>query len=198
MDQLREPPIDPMKPSYNHSISMIQSSGMAKSRISDAVAEIKFCFPFNIRERLSYSQFGNVPVVLGGLRISNFRYIAYPPADDCIRDFFSEPKVRHPNDDDMIQRKYMAFFVALFDCAAMELPLMLEQTSAAIGSIPKRWHDYLALGATEWRGGEMRRKFYENVIEVTRKVSILKCSIVARFLMCPSLARRTQLQEKFV
>jgi hypothetical protein len=187
MDRLREPPIYPVKSPYNHSISIIQSSGMAKSRISDAVAEIKFCFPFNIRERLSYGQFGNMPTTLGGLRMSNFCYIAYPPADDYIRNFFSEPKFRRPNDDEMIQCKYMAFFTALFDCAVVELPLMLEQTSAASGSIPKRWHDYLALGATEWTGGVMRNKFYQEVILAVQKASTVSSNVRSHVFSCALL-----------
>jgi hypothetical protein len=51
---------DPEKSPYNHSISIIQSSGMGKSRLVDAVAENKFCFPFNVREPASRSRLGNV------------------------------------------------------------------------------------------------------------------------------------------
>jgi hypothetical protein len=35
---------------YNQTISIIQSSGFGKSTLVNKVAEIKFCFPFNIRE----------------------------------------------------------------------------------------------------------------------------------------------------
>ena len=51
-----------MKP-YNHSIAIIQSSGMGKSRLVDSIAERKFCFPFNIREPLGGDQYGSVLVI---------------------------------------------------------------------------------------------------------------------------------------
>ena len=64
MDHLREEPAQPSKEPYNHSIAIIQSSGMGKSRLVDSIAERKFCFPFNIRESLSSDQYGNVLVIL--------------------------------------------------------------------------------------------------------------------------------------
>jgi hypothetical protein len=60
MTKLRKPPTDPKKYPYNHSISIIQSSGMGKSRLVDAVAENTFCFPFNIHEPASRHRLGNV------------------------------------------------------------------------------------------------------------------------------------------
>jgi hypothetical protein len=50
MDQLRAGPANHRLMPYNHSISLIQSSGMGKSRLMDSVAKLKFCFPFNMRE----------------------------------------------------------------------------------------------------------------------------------------------------
>jgi hypothetical protein len=64
MDKLRKPPADPEMKSYNHSISIIQSSGMGKSRLVDAVAKIKFCFPFNLREPLVPGNYGSVDFLM--------------------------------------------------------------------------------------------------------------------------------------
>jgi hypothetical protein len=63
MDRLREKPAEACMKPYNHSIAIIQSSGMGKSRLVDAIAERKFCFPFNIREPLGSHQYGSVFVI---------------------------------------------------------------------------------------------------------------------------------------
>jgi hypothetical protein len=60
MDRLRKKPAEASVKPYNHSIAIIQSSGMGKSRLVDAIAERKFCFPFNIRETLGSNQYGSV------------------------------------------------------------------------------------------------------------------------------------------
>jgi hypothetical protein len=64
MDRLRANPADPALQPYNHSIAIIQSSGMGKSRLVDSVANMKFCFPFNIRGPIGHDQFGSVRLVL--------------------------------------------------------------------------------------------------------------------------------------
>ena len=63
MDRLRKEPAQAGMEPYNHSIAIIQSSGMGKSRLVDSIAERKFCFPFNIREHLPSGHYGNVLVI---------------------------------------------------------------------------------------------------------------------------------------
>jgi hypothetical protein len=60
MDSLHE-----VDNAYNHSIAIIQSSGMGKSRLVDRVAQIKICFPFNLRGPLNVGQFGKIPMLVG-------------------------------------------------------------------------------------------------------------------------------------
>jgi hypothetical protein len=68
MDRLRKNPEHPTMKPYNHSIAIIQSSGMGKSRLVDSIATMKFCFPFNIRGP-SEQQFGSVLVVFLAIEI---------------------------------------------------------------------------------------------------------------------------------
>jgi hypothetical protein len=58
MDRLHKSPQNSFMSPYNHSLSIIQSSGMGKSRLMDSVAQMKFCFPFNIRGHTPPHQFG--------------------------------------------------------------------------------------------------------------------------------------------
>jgi hypothetical protein len=72
MDRLRKKPNEAHMKPYNHSIAIIQSSGMGKSRLVDSTADLKFCFPFNIRAPLGSGQYGSVLAIF----ISVLIYIA--------------------------------------------------------------------------------------------------------------------------
>jgi len=72
MDELHKAPGDPQMKPYNHSISIIQSSGMGKSRLVDSVARIKFCFPFNMREPSPPGKFGRIGSTFGDVCNHNF------------------------------------------------------------------------------------------------------------------------------
>jgi hypothetical protein len=74
LDQLRIPPTNPLMGPYNHSIEIIQSSGFGKSRIADETADIKFCFPFNIREPQT-GQLGKLPSVFGDLLFRDYGFL---------------------------------------------------------------------------------------------------------------------------
>jgi hypothetical protein len=166
MDSLHKNPTHPSTKPYNHSIAIIQSSGMGKSRLVDSIATMKFCFPFNIRD--PEQQFGSVLVVFGN-RNSDLCCPAYPPSDHNVYFYFLGPQDRTTNDASL-EYKYLAFFVALFENAVPELQAALKQIPASDGSIPERWRKYLAIGATEYAVGPNRKKFYGKVIEDSSKV----------------------------
>jgi hypothetical protein len=164
MDRLRKNLTEPgMKP-YNHSIAIIQSSGMGKSRLVDSIAAVKFCFPLNIRGSLKPHQFGSVLVVFGN-RNSDLCCPAYPPSDHNVYSYFVEPEDRTTNDDAILECRYLAFFVALFENAVPELEAALNQIPASDGSIPGRWRTYLAIEATQYAVGQNRKNFYGKVIK---------------------------------
>jgi hypothetical protein len=101
--------------------------------------------------------------------LSNFIYSAYPPADPHIRTFFDKPEVRQAGDQPDIERRYIAFFAALFERAIAVLPGVLANTPESDG-IPERWRNYLSHGATSQEVGKNRKYFYEQVVEATYKV----------------------------
>jgi hypothetical protein len=82
----------------------------------------------------------------------------------------SDPTDRTPGDDDAINRKYTAFFVALFKRAGVVLKQVLDEIPATRGSILKQWCEYLALEATEYAIGKNRKLFYRGVVELAEKV----------------------------
>ena len=79
MDRLRKKPAEVGMEPYNHSIVIIQSSGMGKSRLVDSIAERKFCFPFNIRGPLGNDQYGSVLVIFA------IYILSYIPSIPAIR-----------------------------------------------------------------------------------------------------------------
>jgi len=160
MDRLRKKPAEAgMKP-YNHSIAIIQSSGMGKSRLVDSIAERKFCFPFNIREPLGSDQY------------------AYPPSDLEVYFYFRDPQSRRPGDEQILERMYLAFFAALFECAVPELQTLLDQHQVDADSISGTWRKHLAMGATEHIVGQNREDFYKKVKHAaTQKVHSDKISL---------------------
>jgi hypothetical protein len=167
MDELRKPAVDPKKAPYNHSIAIIQSSGMGKSRLMDAVAMIKFCFPLNIREDLPSDQRGGVTLLYPvGNHCANICHSAYPPSDRQVYEFFQEPHLRQSGDETEIELKYIAFFVGLLRVAQAELHHALRSTASHDSSIPQRWRNYLAQGATEYAVGQKRRRFYDEVTKL--------------------------------
>jgi hypothetical protein len=184
MDQLHAPPTDRALKPYNHSIPVIQSSGMGKSRLVDEVACMKFCFPFNLRNPDPHGQYG-----IGSLNYRQRTWLdlhcpAYPPSDHCISHFFQEPGY-----EDAIERKYTAFFVALFECAVDEVELALDGISSTSSSITERWRDYLSSGATAFAVGDNRQKFYQAVTDLAKKVQILFTKPTQTNLLCTQYAR---------
>ena len=170
MDQLRSYPNDPRIIPYTPSISIVQSSGTGKSRLVDAAAQLKFCFPFNVQDPVLPNQFGTISSGFHNFS-SPDSVIAYPPADRRIRQYFHESiSPGHLTEDEDIIQSHMALFAALFQCAVGELQRAIEQTSVEDGSLPKRWHKYLAAGTTERTVGNNRNEFYHRVVVAAKKV----------------------------
>jgi len=145
---------------------------MGKSRLTDAVARVKFCFPFNIRGVVLLGQYGKKFIQF--LVTSSSLILcspAYPPSDIDIYDFFHYPD-RRAGDEDEIECKYIAFFVALFECAVPELEKALDANPDPGSTIPERWHRYLGWGATADAVGRNREHFYKKVVDCAERVTI--------------------------
>ena len=101
-----------------------------------------------------------------------FDDIAYPPSDWDVGEFFGQDPPTY-EDEQKIELRYKAFFTALFECAVTTLENALADTAGSNDSVPKRWHQYLASGASEIKRGENRRSFYQKVVKTATRVRIL-------------------------
>ena len=97
MDRLREFNTEAINQPYNHSISIIQSSGMGKSRLMDTVAELRFCFPINIREPLAPGVSGKALTQSLDRNHSDPSSSAYPPPDAAVYSYF-ECSIKYSSD----------------------------------------------------------------------------------------------------
>ncbi|CAE6458759.1 unnamed protein product [Rhizoctonia solani] len=160
---------------YNWSISVVQSSGMGKSRTVEEAGKTVFTFPINIRE--------------GGEQEKK----AYPPPDSSVRQFFEE---RVNSNDETQQADYMTLLSVMFSRA---LALVNKHFPGLTGAdLALVWANYLAEGETDLQPGHRRQQFYKMVVKrATKKISNrvkieidkLECSLK---MSCNSLAKRIQ------
>ncbi|KAJ7230452.1 hypothetical protein GGX14DRAFT_384397 [Mycena pura] len=102
---------------YSNLGSIIQSSGYGKSRMVDEVSDKYFTFPFNVRPEKEKGS------------------LAYPPPDDSVRDYFTDPMA---NSDNARLRDSLFFF---------HLFLLTQETLDAefveVQALPHAWRDWL-------------------------------------------------------
>ncbi|CUA71733.1 DNA-directed RNA polymerase subunit beta [Rhizoctonia solani] len=124
---------------YNKSITIIQSSGMGKSRLVDETSKLIVALPINIREDLGATK------------------KAHPPADSNLRKYFEYPQ----NESDQLQQaRHIIFLTALFDVAAPNIEKYRAfQRLQALG-----WRGYLRQGETSQDVGPQRKKLYDEVV----------------------------------
>ncbi|CUA69256.1 Non-structural polyprotein 1AB [Rhizoctonia solani] len=126
---------------YNKSVTIIQSSGMGKSRLVDETSKLIATLPINIREDLGATKKGG----------------SYPPADENLRKYFEYPE----NESDQLQQaRHIIFLTALFDFAAPNIEkYRASQQLQALG-----WRDHLRQGETSENVGSQRKDLYDEVV----------------------------------
>ncbi|KAF8323457.1 uncharacterized protein EI90DRAFT_2378785 [Cantharellus anzutake] len=131
---------------YNWSLSVIQSSGMGKSRMVEQAARSIFTIPINIREDIG----------------SLFR--TYPPPDEAFRQYFESHQSKT---DHRLQVEYAIILALLFEHATKLLDgptfnnnKKKEKTGAALAL---EWTDYLNKGRTDAEVGNNRKNFLDSV-----------------------------------
>ncbi|KDN34681.1 hypothetical protein RSAG8_12230, partial [Rhizoctonia solani AG-8 WAC10335] len=133
---------------YNWSISVVQSSGMGKSRMVEESGNTVFTIPINIREKLSHSR------------------MTYPPPDESMRQFFTN---RQEQSDEWQQADYAILLLVLFtksrELAHRLFPRLVGQELALA------WAEYLKEEQTETKVGRSRQRFYAEVVEAAEQVS---------------------------
>ncbi|EUC63824.1 hypothetical protein RSOL_430110 [Rhizoctonia solani AG-3 Rhs1AP] len=134
---------------YNKAISVIQSSGMGKSRMADEIGDTIFTIPANLREKLE-----------GGLK-------AYPPADEDLREYLEDNLGKG---DNQIQAKYAAFIMAVCDTTKAMVESLFKGRGLKGDKLAKVWAGHLKHGQSDDKVGINRREFYSSVITLAKKV----------------------------
>ncbi|KAG5650913.1 hypothetical protein H0H81_010560 [Sphagnurus paluster] len=152
------PGYDSAKDPYNNSISIIQSSGMGKSRVVDALATLRLTFPINLRESVGPNS------------------ASYPPPDRGVRAFFDQ---RPP--DAHLKIRYSCFLAALFTVGAnwigrITLAELKEQ------SLAEYWRDFMAESHSPSEVGINRQKFYSKVLQEADEVDCVPSDSLEKVL----------------
>ncbi|KAL5636379.1 hypothetical protein ACGC1H_000369 [Rhizoctonia solani] len=130
----------PAKNPYNWTISIIQSSGMGKSRMVEEAGKSVFTIPINLRGSEEKS--------------------AHPPPDRNIGDFF---RGRFHHNDAKQRADYMILLREIF---IRTLELLQAHFSGLIGEdLARAWAAYLGEGQTDHKVGDHRRQFCDDVID---------------------------------
>ncbi|KAG8740435.1 hypothetical protein FRC10_004326 [Ceratobasidium sp. 414] len=157
---------------YNFAISVIQSSGMGKSRMVEEAGNIMFTIPINIRE--------NLPP---GIK-------TYPPSDGVFRQYFEDRKSRT---DEQQQADYAVLLRVLFEHATK---LVEEQFQGHTGEdLALRFANYLKQGRDEATVGENRRQFLDNVAHEAARVSSKLFSLSATIEALEQLRAGSEMGE---
>ncbi|KAF8329150.1 uncharacterized protein EI90DRAFT_3155509 [Cantharellus anzutake] len=148
--------IEPSERPYNWSLSVIQSSGMGKSRMANEAALSVFTIPINIREELSPS------------------LKTYPPPDRRFREYFHGHDVKS---DIRLQAENAILLSVLFTKAAelLEKPIFKHETGAALAS---QWVDYLDNGQTNIEGGTNRNEFLDSVANQADQLRLVELGVL--------------------
>jgi hypothetical protein len=156
---------------YARYTSIVQSSGMGKSRAIDELSKKHLVVPLNLRED-SKGKFLNDCAVPWSLTVA----LGFPPPDDDVRDWLLKGKTKME-----AFTRAGAFLCALF----VTLLRYLQQLDAEIADIstlaiderPKSLEAKLRLlmtaGQTFSRQGQPRRQFYEEVLDLADEVCLL-------------------------
>ncbi|KAG8702164.1 hypothetical protein FRC11_011643, partial [Ceratobasidium sp. 423] len=148
---------------YNKTISIIQSSGMGKSRLVHEVANQVFTIPANLREELPEGS------------------KAYPPSDGKLRSYFGNHELKS---DDLLQAEYAILLKHIFILAASEVSVAIKGRE---GSVASAWADHLKKGQSDDEVGIYRQKFYTKAVDEAYKVSLLKL-----YVDSPTIENRPQ------
>ncbi|KAH9042332.1 hypothetical protein EDB84DRAFT_1472869 [Lactarius hengduanensis] len=128
------------KGSYVPFCSIVQSSGMGKSRLVDEFSKTNFLIPINLRQ--------------AGAR-------GFPPPDDAVRDLLTQPD---PVGGNKTFVRSLHFLVALFQRAARVITNDLKGASSRAERI-RRFREFMTDEQTMSSVGTKRRKFYKEIVD---------------------------------
>jgi hypothetical protein len=149
--------------SYGPYCSIVQSSGMGKSRLVDQFAKTNFLIPLNLREGIA-----NEGVSSFSIMTSSPMFIGFPPPDNVIRDLLTRPG----NDENKIYPRMLHFLFELFEktsrVIADDLGEVMTRSQRIIA-----FRDFMTNGQNADGAGKTRQKFYDEIAATVETVSHL-------------------------
>ncbi|KAG9080519.1 hypothetical protein FRC06_006480, partial [Ceratobasidium sp. 370] len=133
---------------YNWSISVIQSSGMGKSRMVDEAANLIFTIPINIREKLRDEE------------------QTYPLSDSPVREYFEDHEKKS---DIQLQAECAILLRVLFDETVNIVNSEGELQGLTGRALARAFTKYLKQGGNEEEVGANRRRFFDVVVQEANK-----------------------------
>ncbi|CAE6508121.1 unnamed protein product [Rhizoctonia solani] len=134
---------------YNKSVSVIQSSGMGKSRMVDEAANMVFTIPANLREDLPE-----------GME-------SYPPPDKALRSYFENHESKS---DELLQAEYAILLTEIFNVVASKVPTVVGDLKGSESAAV--WAEHLRFKkrqGPERVKSHPREEFYRSVAKKARK-----------------------------
>jgi hypothetical protein len=149
---------------YARFCSIVQSSGMGKSRLLDEFSKNHFLIPINLRPENSHS----ASILSFFLYFYGYtRLLGFPPADVAVRVFLTN----YDSDDPEIQQKSYPrachFLLSLFvHTADLVVTLGADNKDDRV----VKFREYMSKGQTFVTAGTNRLKFYADVVKRAQKV----------------------------
>ncbi|KAH8988894.1 hypothetical protein EDB92DRAFT_2068305 [Lactarius akahatsu] len=138
--------------------SIVQSSGMGKSRLVDEFSKTHFLIPINLRRAEARG---------------------FPPPDDAVRDLLTQ---RDPVGENKTFVRSLVFLVALFQRAASVITNDLKGASSRSERITQI-REFMTSGQTMASVGTKRLNFYKEIVDYVEKVSYIYRSTLYSYIL---------------
>jgi hypothetical protein len=148
---------------YARYCSIVQSSGMGKSRLLDEFARGYFMIPINLRPAKS----DGTSYLLLPVMAHQTRLLGFPPADGQVRDFLSGVGETPEGSAKLAYSRACNFLLALFT-KTKETITTLNGCNKA--ERIKEFREFMSDGQSMRHAGENRQRFYSDVITRARDV----------------------------
>jgi hypothetical protein len=150
------------KGAYAPCCSVVQSSGMGKSRLLDELSKKYFLIPINLRKSPSTGVYTISP-----FSSITLMFLGYPPSDDSVRDLLTKSKSAKG-----AYVRSLYFLLVLFERTTRVITEDLKDAHDRSTCITK-FREFMADGQTRRSVGEKRKKFYQEIADEVENVSYI-------------------------
>jgi hypothetical protein len=176
-----------MERCYGRYCSILQSSGMGKSRLLDEFSKSFFLIPINLRAE---GTTGSCYLITVAPKACLICLIGYPPPDDDVRNFFVRGSP--------IQAyQVRSFLSALFETTAETLRRLGDDQSTYYTQVA-RFREFMSKGQHMKSVGSNRRNFYQDVISRVLAVCLKSRSINLCLTRCFRSHPRIRMTENYL